>query len=272
VGEADVPESVFVKLPPFGEKQRALVDHTGMGVTEALFYRDLAAEIPVRVPAVWFAATEGPGYIMVLEDLVASGCRFPTPADPDIEGRARDIVEQLAALHAPLWESARFAVGGDLEWLAQRGARGGAGGRAFVEQAVAVLGDQMDDEFHRIADVYLAQTDAVIALWRKGPGTLVHGDSQRARCRHRPERHMGRIPRARCVLVGRGRRARRAWVPNGNRSRSVSRVPAGPPPRVRISTAPDCWSRCSTEPAGTTGRGRSRRRPPAEPRDRNLDS
>jgi aminoglycoside phosphotransferase (APT) family kinase protein len=177
VGEPDVPASVFVKLPPFGEQQRALVDHTGMGVTEARFYRDLAAEIPVRVPAVWFSATEGRGYIMVLEDLVAGGCRFPTPDDPDIERRARDIVEQLATLHAHFWDSARFALGGDLEWLAQRGARSGGGGRTFIEQAVAVLGDQMDDEFHRIAELYLAHTDAVVALWRAGPGTLVHGDS-----------------------------------------------------------------------------------------------
>jgi aminoglycoside phosphotransferase (APT) family kinase protein len=176
-GEPGVPASVFVKLPPFGEQQRALVDHTGMGVTEARFYRDLATEIPVRVPAVWFAATERHEYIMVLEDLVASSCRFPTPEDPDIAHRALDIVEQLAALHAPFWESARFADEGDLDWLARRGARGGGGGRAFIEQAVEVLGDQMDDAFHRIADVYLAHTDDIVQLWREGPGTLVHGDS-----------------------------------------------------------------------------------------------
>jgi hypothetical protein len=114
---------------------------------------------------------------MVLEDLVATSCRFPTPDDPDIEGRAREIVEQLAALHAPFWESARFADGGDLTWLAQRGARGGGGGRAFIQQAVEVLGDEMDEEFHRIADVYLAHTDDVVQLWREGVGTLVHGDS-----------------------------------------------------------------------------------------------
>ena len=42
-GAPGVPETVFVKLPPFGEQQRALVDMTGMGVTEARFYRDLAS-------------------------------------------------------------------------------------------------------------------------------------------------------------------------------------------------------------------------------------
>jgi len=177
VGEPGVPATVFVKLQPFGEQQRALVDHTGMGVTEARFYRDLATELPVRVPSVWFSETEGADYIMVLEDLEATGCQFPTPEDADIEGRARDIVEQLALLHAPFWESSRFHDGADLAWLAERGSRGGAGGRAYIEHAVQVLCDQMDDAFHRIAEIYLARTEDVIAQWRTGPGTLVHGDS-----------------------------------------------------------------------------------------------
>jgi len=176
-GEAHLPGSVFVKLPPFDERQRALVDQTGMGVAEARFYRDLAPEVSVRVPGVWFADTDGHGYVMVLEDLVASGCRFPSPDDADITKRAADIVEQLAALHAPFWESARFAPGGDLEWLAARGARGGGGGRRFIKQAVDAIGDQLDESFHRIAELYLSRADEIVELWREGAGTLVHGDS-----------------------------------------------------------------------------------------------
>src|SRR5215470_19392347 len=57
-GDPDLPATVFVKLPPFDERQRGLVDKTGMGVAEARFYRDLAAEVPVRVPGVWFADTD----------------------------------------------------------------------------------------------------------------------------------------------------------------------------------------------------------------------
>ena len=177
LGEPSVPATVFVKLPPFGDEQRALVDRTGMGVAEARFYRDLAGDLPVRVPAVWWAATEGSDYVMVLEDLAASGCRFPTPEDPDIAARARDIVEQLAALHALFWESTRFDEDGDLEWLAERGARGGGGGRAFIQRAVESLGDQMDEAFHRIAAIDLARTEDIVQLWRVGAGTLVHGDS-----------------------------------------------------------------------------------------------
>ena len=176
-GDRDLPASVFVKLPPFDERQRALVDMTGMGVSEARFYRDLASEVPVLVPRVWFAATEADRYVMVLEDLVATGCRFPEPSDADIADRARDIVDQLASLHSHYWLSARFADGGDLAWLAERGAQSGDGGNSFIRRAVDAIGDQMDDEFHRVAALYLARSADISQLWRTGPATLVHGDS-----------------------------------------------------------------------------------------------
>ena len=171
-----LPATVFVKLAPFHERQRALVDKTGMGVTEARFYRDLAGEMPVRVPRVWFADTDGAGYVMVLEDLTATGCTFPAPTDPDVADRAGDIVEQLATLHAPYWESPRFAPDGDLAWLVERGTRGGSGGRFFVENAVQEIGAEMDATWHRLAELYLTHTDAIVDMWRSGPRTLVHGD------------------------------------------------------------------------------------------------
>ncbi|HZR13268.1 MAG TPA: phosphotransferase [Acidimicrobiia bacterium] len=176
-GEPGVPATVFVKLAPFGARQRAFVERTGMGVAEARFYRDVAGEVPVRVPGVWYAETDGRDYVMVLEDLVAAGCAFPSPDDRDIAARARDIVEQLAALHTRYWESARFDEGGDLEWLAGRAMRGGEGGGRFIERAVDVLGDRIDESFHRIARIYVARTADIVQLWREGPGTLVHGDS-----------------------------------------------------------------------------------------------
>ena len=49
-GDPSVPPTVFVKLAPFDERQREFVTSVGMGVAEARFYRDLAPEIPVRIP------------------------------------------------------------------------------------------------------------------------------------------------------------------------------------------------------------------------------
>ena len=175
-GEPGVPATAFVKLAPFDERQRAFVASVGMGTIEARFYRDLAADVPARVPAVWYAQTDGDRYVMVLEDLVANGCRFPNPDDGDIEFRAQNIVEEMAALHARYWESARFDDGGDLAWLSGRGTGDAGGGTKFVGKAVEALGDRLPDSFHRLAGVYLARAPEIVQLWNTGPRTLVHGD------------------------------------------------------------------------------------------------
>jgi hypothetical protein len=179
-GGPGVPPTAFVKLAPFDEQQRKFVASVGMGVTEARFYRDLAPEIPVRIPGVWFSDTDtdtdGDGYAMVLEDLVASGCRFPHPKDADIATRASDIVEQMAALHSRFWESPRFENDGDLAWLAPKGTGAAGGGATFVKMAVENVGDRLPAEFHRLADIYLSRNDDIVALWNSGPRTLVHGD------------------------------------------------------------------------------------------------
>ena len=175
-GEPSVPATVFVKLAPFDEQQREFVTSVGMGVAEARFYRDLASEVPVRVPGVWFAELDGERYVMVLEDLIAGGCRFPTPKDDDIAWRARDIVEQMAALHSRFWESPRCDGDGDIAWLAPKGTGAAGGGATFVKMAVDAVGDRLPAEFHRLADIYISRNDDIVQLWNSGPRTLVHGD------------------------------------------------------------------------------------------------
>ena len=47
----------------------------------------------------------------------------------------------------------------------------------FIQGAVDALGDQMDDTFHALAELYLARTDQIMELFGSGPCTLVHGDA-----------------------------------------------------------------------------------------------
>ncbi len=181
-GHPSVPPSVFVKLAPFDAGQRKFVNTQGMGVAEARLYRDLAHELPVRVPAVWYSEFEGTGtgpddrYVMVLEDLVASGCRFPTRDDADIEARIVDIIENLARLHAQYWESPRFAVGDDLDWIAPRSTASGDGGASMVQMAIDNLADRLPDGFVELAETYVAGSFDILRLYREGECTLVHGD------------------------------------------------------------------------------------------------
>jgi len=176
-GATSLPPTVFVKLRPTDEMQQLLVDLTGMGVAEARFYRDVAAEVPVRVPGVWFADTDDERYVMVLEDLTASGCTFPDPDAADIATRARDIVEQCARFHARYWESPRFAEDGDLAWFGARAMNDGTGGIPYVLNAVDAIGDRMDGTFHELAALYVEHAADITRLASEGARTLVHGDT-----------------------------------------------------------------------------------------------
>ena len=83
---------MFVKLQPFTPEQRTFLRKVGLGVAEARLYEAVGSELPVRIPQVWHAAYDAAdgSFVMVLEDLAASGCRFPRPADDDMR-RRRDV-------------------------------------------------------------------------------------------------------------------------------------------------------------------------------------
>ena len=171
------PATVFLKLAPFDERQRRFVDMVGLGIAEARFYRDIAAEVPVRVPVVHHAALdESGGYVMLLEDLEASGCRFPSPRDPDIADTIAAIIEGLGSLHTRYWGSRRLDDGGDLAWVRDGNRVAFGSGATFVEKAREVFGDQMSEDFRRLADLTIARPADVAALLAAGPPTLIHGD------------------------------------------------------------------------------------------------
>ncbi len=170
-------EPLFVKLAPFDVRQRRFVDMTGLGIAEARFYAELASDVPLRIPAVHYAAVDNDGrYVMVLEDLAASGCHFPTPHDADVAAVATSIVEELAHLHARFWESSRLRT--DLAWVAEGNRVAFGSGATFVEMALAEFGDEMGSAFRRLAELHIAHHRRVAQLLDEaGTHTLVHGDA-----------------------------------------------------------------------------------------------
>jgi len=109
---ADIPETVFLKLQPFTPEQREFMAMVGMGVSEARLYAQAGDDLPVRVPRVWHADYDETdnSFIMVLEDLDATGCRFTSAEDDDVLDIANSVMDELAVLHATYWAS-------DLSWL-----------------------------------------------------------------------------------------------------------------------------------------------------------
>ncbi|MET0474123.1 MAG: phosphotransferase [Mycobacterium sp.] len=174
----DVPESVFVKLQPFTPEQRTFLRTVGLGVAEARLYREVGAELPVRVPKVWHADYAGDGsFVMVLEDLTAAGCRFPTPADDDVVAIAESLVDELALLHATY-------RGRDLSWLTppdgmrRKPTDGETAARRtyFIQSGLEQFGAELGPAFRVLADLYIERSADVIALYGEGEQTLVHGD------------------------------------------------------------------------------------------------
>lgn len=178
-GGDGVPDTVFVKLQPFAPEQRSFLRKVGLGVAEAQLYAAIGAELPVRAPQVWHAACDPAdgSFVMVLEDLVASGCRFPSPGDDDIADVAASLVDELALLHAGF-------RGADLGWLtppdgmrrkptdAEMATR-----RAhFIQMGLDQFGAELGPAFRALAELYIARSGDVVALFDAGERTLIHGD------------------------------------------------------------------------------------------------
>jgi thiamine kinase-like enzyme len=174
VEAVQLPRRIFVKLPPTDEGQRAFVCSTGMGLREVLFYQQLAAEVPLRVPHCYYAASDDSGeqYIMLLEDLEDSGCTFHNASSRYSLEYTRQVLSSFARLHAHYWESPRF--NGDLAWVAPPVQHDIA--KTLVSRALQIHGDDMPPVFTAMAELYLLHADAIHRLWEQGPATLIHGD------------------------------------------------------------------------------------------------
>jgi len=174
---SDAPASVFLKLAPFDERQRSFVDMVGLGVAEARFYGEVAATVPVRVPDVYCARIDDAGgYVMLLEDLEASGCRFPSTHDEGIADTIASVVDGLGRLHVQHWGDPRLEDGGDLSWVRDGYRVAFGSGARFVERALTAFGDQMSPTFRRLAEITIDRPADVAALLAAGPPTMIHGD------------------------------------------------------------------------------------------------
>jgi aminoglycoside phosphotransferase (APT) family kinase protein len=171
---AGAPEAIFVKLPPADPEHRQAIGATGMGTREARFYADLADVVPMRVPVPHFAATGAGGdFVLLLEDLGASGCEVPDGLGGIPPDHAAAALADLAALHTQYTDPARLAT--LTPWVAAK--------QAASEWVLGTLGgivagnrDRLTDAYAATAEIYLDQHAGVEALWNSGPQSLIHGD------------------------------------------------------------------------------------------------
>lgn len=175
-----LPDTLFVKLQPFSQEQRDFLRMTGLGVAEARFYAGVGDDLPVRIPKPWHAAHDDAdgSFIMVLEDLTASGCRFPSPADPHVVEVAESLMDELAALHAAYW-------GAEVPWLGTHSLSSSsakqeqpprAAGAMIVQSALDQFAADFPPVFREIAELYVERHQEIGRLFGEGERTLIHGD------------------------------------------------------------------------------------------------
>jgi len=178
---AGLPASLFLKITPGQLGTRLFTSLLGLGATEVDFYRSLGGALPVKAPGVFCArkARRGGRFVLLLEDLAASGCRFCASGSPISLAEARAVVTALGRLHAAFWESARFA--GDLAWLRsadnnpQRDLEWWLSERSHGP-ALAKLADIVPADVRAKAHRIHAQRPVLEAHWARAPRTLIHGD------------------------------------------------------------------------------------------------
>ena len=170
------PASIIAKLPSAIELTRAGGRFLRLPERELRFYRDLAARVPMRAPACYYAAIDddGDAFVLLLEDLgaMASGDDL---AGTTLEGAER-VVDAIAAMHASWWRSGDLDA---LDWMPA------IDERAFVWQRMfATAWREHRDWIEEIVPPALVpfgeamtrRLGEAVARLAASPPTLLHGD------------------------------------------------------------------------------------------------
>ena len=170
------PPTLIAKVPSADEISRAGAAATHTYEVEAGFYRDLAADLPVRTPECWYAAHDPAtnAYIVVLEDVA------PAVQGDQMRGCSVDdiaaAVDELALLHGPRWGDPTLL---DLEWLRRPTPESVQGTGDLVMWAVESFREQYTDRLEpdtvALVDRFVPRIPDYIAHTPE-PWTVVHGD------------------------------------------------------------------------------------------------
>jgi hypothetical protein len=171
----DLPTSLFCKLLPCNPVRRGAIAQTGMGPREARFYAELAARIDMRVPRVYVARHEPEegAFVLLLEDLAASGCDISDGTVGVSPDAAAGALEDLAALHTRFEDPARRAA--EAAWVTPP--RHSDYGQLLLRQSLDQHRERLSSRFVELAELYIERGETLHEIWQQGPRTLIHGDT-----------------------------------------------------------------------------------------------
>ena len=171
------PERMVVKVPSVHATNREMCFALGFYQREVRFYRELAPELPFRIPLCYAAQLDEQRkrFALVLEDL-----SFLSTAD-QLEGisgeRAERAVDLLAEIHASRWGDPRFDA---LEWIPRTNSPTTLEWQDYYRRAwpgfVRNVGDQLSPKALEIGERVNRALAPLLHALAAPPTTLVHND------------------------------------------------------------------------------------------------
>ncbi|WP_327098720.1 ecdysteroid 22-kinase family protein [Nocardia vinacea] len=175
----EIPEHLFVKLPPRNYLQHVLMNVFRLGTREILAYRALGANPPIRVPRCYVAHCDRlrRRSVLVLEDLSGTA-QFRTVVEKVTRAEAQAVIDAMADLHLAFWSSDRFT--NDLRPLTARTTAdirlGDLIRRRFLHDITGHTKDLIPEAMKRHCRIFYQRSADIDAFWAAQPQTLIHGD------------------------------------------------------------------------------------------------
>jgi hypothetical protein len=173
-GDHESPATLAGKFAAADPTSRSTAAMLGLYAREVHFYRDLAAQLPIRTPKTLFSeiAADGASFFLLFEDLgparggnQIAGCAI---------GDARAAVKQAARLHAPSWHNPAIL---DLDWL-QPDPTAAAQVKALYPKAQAIFRERYRDVLAPEYMMLCEELAEIMAATDRPPQktSLLHGD------------------------------------------------------------------------------------------------
>jgi hypothetical protein len=173
---AGLPDTMFAKMASLDEAHRIAIGSTGMGTREARFYDEVAPSLSMRIPTSYFAGSGDDGaFLILLEDLQATGASMSDGTWGISADLAVGALSDLAHLHVSFEDANRLAA--VRPWVTATPAMSSDFTRPMLQQVIDQNADVLSPAYIAVAEMYIANADALIALWEQGPHTLIHGDT-----------------------------------------------------------------------------------------------
>ena len=175
--EGDGPGTVVIKMPGLDETARFTAQILRLNIREVGFYRELAAESPIRVPHCHFGAVdpETHQFVLVLEDV--GSYRAVNQIEGMGSADAEQAVDELAAWHAHWWGAAGPIV--------ERGTAMAIRDPIYPTLLPPVFSDgwakvrgamSVPRAVETVADGWVEALPGMLGSLGTTPSTLVHGD------------------------------------------------------------------------------------------------